>query len=145
DLGCLVQQLPRGGRQQELRCGRHDAEPHVARHAALHRGELAARVVGVEAHPARPFEKQRARGRELDSPPGALEERHADIALEATDRARQRRLRPVQLRRGAAYVLVRGDDFEVAEIAEVHDCKSPVDESEETIDWTLTETGPTLT
>ena len=119
-LGRLVEQAARGRRQQELRRGRHDAEPHVARHAALHRGELALGVVDVEAHAARPLEQHVAGRRELDAAPRALEERHAAVRLEPAHGARQRRLRAVQLRRRAAHVLVRRDDFEVAEVAKVH-------------------------
>ena len=94
------------------------------------------RVLDVEAHALGPLQQHLAGGGEADAAAGLLEQRSAAVFLEPPHAARQRRLRAVQLGRGAADVLQLGDGLEVAQVAQVH-CKSPVDDSQETIDWTV--------
>src|SRR5918912_1128830 len=62
----------------------------------------------------------RAGGRELDAARRAVEKRHAQLRLEASDLLRQRRLRHVQAFRGAAEVALLGDRHERAEVAQLH-------------------------
>jgi hypothetical protein len=84
----------------------------AARHAAhlLHRAlELADDAPCLAQEP-------RALGRELDPPPAAGEQHHAEPRLQRADRARQRRLGDVQRRRGAAEVQALGHRQEIPQL-----------------------------
>ena len=92
-----------------------DREPGLRAGAArLGDGEV---DLGDRAAGAR--EQRRARGRQLHPPRRAHEQHGAEIALELADRARERRLRHVQPRGGAAEVQLLGDRHEVAQLAEL--------------------------
>ena len=62
------------------------------------------------------LEQHLAGGRELDAARGAVEQRLAELGLEAADLLRERRLRDVQPRGGAAEVPLLGDGDEVAQV-----------------------------
>lgn len=65
-------------------------------------------------------EEALAGGEQADAPRGPLEQRRAELVLEAADLAAERRLRDVQATRGAADVLLLGDGDEVAQLGEAH-------------------------
>ena len=66
------------------------------------------------------LEQHLAGGRELDAARGAVEQRLAELGLEAADLLRERRLRDVQPLGGAAEVPLLGDGDEVAQVPELH-------------------------
>ena len=133
-------QLARGDPAQQLR-GQVLGEPHLAAAERLRQppGRRPAqravtdREPGLRAGTARlgdgevdlgdraagAREQRRARGRQLHPPRRAHEQHGAEIALELADRARERRLRHVQPRGGAAEVQLLGDRHEVAQLAEL--------------------------
>lgn len=77
-------------------------------------------LVELAERPAGPGQEHRAEPVELDPPPAAVEERHADFGLQSCDRPAQRGLGDVQLGRGPAHVLVPGDGLEVTQLEQVH-------------------------
>ncbi len=76
--------------------------------------------VGVAEQPPRLGQQRGAGGGQPDGAPGAAEERGAELGLEAPDLARQRRLRDVEPRGGAAEAQVFGHGHEVAKVAQLH-------------------------
>ena len=66
------------------------------------------------------LEQHLAGGRELDAARGPVQQRLAELGLEAADLLRERRLRDVQALGGAAEVPLLGDGDEVAQVSELH-------------------------
>ena len=93
---------------------RRPYSPRAARRASSTR-----RVDGGEDL-AGALEQHLAGGSELDAAGGAVEQRLAELGLEAADLLRERRLRDVQPRSGAAEVPLLGDGDEVAQVPELH-------------------------
>jgi tripartite-type tricarboxylate transporter receptor subunit TctC len=120
----FVKQLPRDGREHELRRGGDDADADVAGDPRSDTGDLSLRILDIEAHALSPLEQHRAGRRQADAAPGLLEQGGAAVFLQTPHATGEGRLRPMQLRRGTAHVLESGDGFEVAEVTEVHS-KSP--------------------
>ena len=92
--------------------------------AAVLAARRAARVLDRRRRPRqdlRPaLEQHLAGGRELDAARGAVQQRLPELGLEAADLLRERRLRDVQPRGGAAEVALLGDGDEVAQVPELH-------------------------
>ena len=61
-----------------------------------------------------------SRRREFDVAPPSLEQRHAELRLEAADRLRECGLRDVELARAVGHVLALGDFEEVLELEKLH-------------------------
>ena len=123
-------QLPAqgGGERRKHRVGRGagetDREPPVlaARGAAgvLNRG------IDRRQNLSAPLEQYLAGGRELDAARGAVQERLAELGLEAADLLGERRLRDVKPRGGSAEMPLLGDGDEVAQMPELHDSAWPI-------------------
>ena len=62
---------------------------------------------------------------EMHPPRRPLEERHAELVLQAADRPRERRLRYMKLTRRAADVALLGDGDEVPDLREAHESRLP--------------------
>ena len=107
------------GRQQELRGGRHDADPDVPRVAAREVDHLARGLVRGDVQTAGPREQCLARGREPDAATRALEQLRAEHFLQPPHAARERGLREMELLGGAAEMSELGDRFEVTKVAQV--------------------------
>ena len=100
--------------------GRDRADPQLPGEAAAHRVELGVETVHVGEDPARPFEHALALGRQPFVALRASHDREADLALEAADPRRERRLRDVAGAGGATEVLLADECHEVCEMAQIH-------------------------
>ena len=100
------------------RVQRADRQP-----AGLDPGErlqLGLRGVELGQRPARAGDEQLAGLRHRDAARRALDERHAELRLEAADLLRERRLRDVLARGGAREVALVGERDEIAQLAQIH-------------------------
>ena len=93
---------------------RRPYSPRAARRASSTAASTAARIS------RRALEQHLAGGRELDAARRPVEQRLAELGLEAPDLLRQRRLGDVQPLGGAAEVPLLGHGDEVAQVPELH-------------------------
>ena len=82
--------------------------------------ELALALVELVQRPAGPGQEHRAEPVEPDPPSAAVEERDAELGLQARDGPAQGGLGDAELGRGPAHVLVAGDGLEIAQLEQVH-------------------------
>ena len=106
-------------RRQRQR-GRDRADPQRALEAAAQPAGLLLQALEVGQRPLRPAEDPLALGRQPLELAAAPHERDAELALQAADARRQRRLRDVAGRRGAAEVALAVERREVLELADEH-------------------------
>ena len=93
---------------------RRPYSPRAARRASSTAESKAARIS------RRALEQRLAGGSELDAARGPVEQRLAQLGLEAADLLRERRLRDVQPLGGAAEVPLLGHGDEVAQVPQFH-------------------------
>lgn len=117
DLRPVAGEVDQHRRQQVLGGGDGADRQRAAEHAAL-RGELVASLLELLEDTRRVSREQLAGAGQLDAAADPLHQRHAGGLLELADLLRDRRLRQVQLERGARHAAVAGDGVERRELAE---------------------------
>ena len=114
--------VERGEQQREVHRA-HRVQRADRQAPRLHAGErlqLGVRGVELGECPARAGDEQLAGLRHRDAPRRALDERDAELRLEAADLLRQRRLRDVLAGGRAREVALVRDGDEVAQLAQIH-------------------------
>ena len=109
--------------QQRQVDGPHRVQRADRQPAGLHAGErlqLGLRGVELGERAPRAGDEHLAGLRHRDAAGRALDERHAELGLEAADLLRERRLRDVLARRGAREVALVRERDEVAQLAQIH-------------------------
>ncbi|GAA5019942.1 hypothetical protein GCM10025794_07150 [Massilia kyonggiensis] len=115
---------PREARGQRahrrLREQQRGADAQAAARPVAARGEGGRRLVDLCQQGARPFVQRASFLRELQRARPPFEQAQAQIRFQLRDSARQGRLRPARLARGAAEAAVAGDEVEIGEGKQVH-------------------------
>ncbi len=110
----------RGDERRGRQRGGDGAEAERADEALAQPRDLLLEAAQVVDGPLRPRQHPLALGRQALEPPPAHDQRHAQLALQAADRLRQRRLRHVARRRGTSEVPLPVERDEILELAREH-------------------------